>query len=254
MFKKLFEFQKLFLNSAPPLDLKKSPKSLLIFGAGIFFATVLMGPLMMDTPIPLVAGSIWIVNWILNGDRRLFELVPVSRKFTVCNVYLAGVILTVIIALGLWFFGLALVGVIAGILFLVRPENFNQAPPDFVAPEQAISTLQGNLFVVLVLIILLFLGITIAFIKSKRLRYGAFTATAVLTLGLLTLLKNIAPVSPNTGQIELVEILSQLPQMNTLLIVLSIATVIIVSLCVHIGHRLYSSPPGNSRQEVLSGA
>lgn len=246
MLKRLYDFQKLFLRSTQPLS--HSPKTGLTFAAGVVLA-VIMGQILPDAPFILAVGSIWMVNWILNNDKRLFEMVPVSRRFTVFNVYLAAVLVTTILTVCLWLFGLAFVGAIIGFFYIAMPQNISEAPPGFVAPEQVIDTVQGNLLMVFLLIIFLCIGTTIAFIRSKKLRNWVYAIFATLSLALSVTVSILAPVSPSTGKVELTEVFSHYVPTTTALLGPGVLTVAIVVLSIYIGHRLYTTPYGSGRHK-----
>lgn len=110
MLKKVAVFQKLFLNSTPSINFSQdSIKSGVTLAAFVFAAFLMAQFFTGATPIPLAVGSIWLVNRILNGNQPLFKVVPVTRRFTVFNVYLASIVIAGILIIGLWVFSLALV-------------------------------------------------------------------------------------------------------------------------------------------------
>ena len=56
-------------------------------------------------------------------------------------------------------------------------------------------------------------------------------------------LKSFMPVSPQTGQVEFLESLTLMPQINEILIGLSVAAIIIVPLSIYRGYKIYIVPP-----------
>lgn len=251
MLRKVAVFQKLFLNSTPSINFSQDSIKTGITLAAFVFTAFLMAQFFTGAPIPLAAGSIWLVNRILNGNQPLFKIVPVTRRFTVFNVYLASIVTAGILIIGLWFFSLALVALLFGIVYIVNPEGFGQAPPDFVPPETIVNTFQGNLFMFLLVIIILVVGTTIAFIRNSRHRNRSYAAFFVLGLGLLALLKSVMPVYPSTGKVEFMESLSIMPQVNEILIGVSTAAILIVSFSMYIGYRLYMTS-ANSESNALN--
>lgn len=244
MVKKVIAYQKLFLNSVPSINqnINNPFKTVLTF-AFYAFALFMMARLLDGAyiPIALLIGSIWMINRNFNGDQPLFDMVPVSRRFIVFNIYLSAIFMVIVIFLTLWLMGLTLVGIIFGAVYIFSPESFG---PDSFNRTSAdtLTTLQGDLFMVLVLIIILFIGITIVFIKNKRYRNSAFIGLFAVVYGALSFLKSFMPTSPVTDQVNFMESLSVIPQINELFMGLSIATLLIVPLSIYVGYRLYMTP------------
>ncbi|MBZ9608842.1 hypothetical protein G9F73_013620 [Clostridium estertheticum] len=127
-------------------------------------------------------------------------------------------------------------------LYLTDSQGFSNAPPAS-AMNQVIDTTKGNLLMLCILVIIVFVGVAITLIKSKKLRLLSFAGFATIGYGLLAFLKLNMPISSYTGEVEFLESFSIMPQGNTILICVAIAAVIISIVSVFIGYNLYVSKP-----------
>jgi hypothetical protein len=244
MLKKVIAYQQLFLNSVPSINQNiNNPSKTLLTIVFYFFALFMLSRLLDGAyiPIGLSIVSIWMINRNFNGDQPLFEMVPVSRRFIVFNVYLSAIFMVIVMFLTVWLMGLTLVGIIFGAVYIFSSESFG---PDSFNRTSAdtLTTLQGDLFMVLALIIVLFIGITIVFIRNKRYRNSAYIGLFAVIYGAFSFLKSFLPASPVTGQVNFMESLSVMPQFNELLMGVGIATLLIVPLSIYVGYRLYMTP------------
>lgn len=188
-----------------------------------------------------IGASIWIINRNFNGDQPLFDMVHVSRRFIVFNIYLSAIFMVVAMLITLWLMGLTLVGIIFGAVYIFSPESIGPDSFDPVLPD-TLATFQGNLFMVLALIIILFIGITIVFIRNKRYRVSAYIGWFAVVYGALSFLKSFLPAS--LDKVNFMESLSIMPQINELLLGVGIAALLIVPLSVFMGYRLYMKTQG----------
>ena len=244
MLKKVITYQKLFLNSVPSIYQNINNPSKTIFTIAFFaFASFMLAYLLEGAYFPIVLPivSIWMINRNFNGDQPLFDMVPVSRRFIVFNIYLSAIVVVIISYLTLWIMGLAFFGIIFGAFYIFSPESIEIDSLNRTSTD-TIAILQGDRFMVLVLIIILFIGITIIFIRNKRYRNGAFVGLFAVIYGALYFLKSIIPASPVTNQISFMESLSAMPQINELLMGTGISMLLIVPLSIYVGYRLYMTP------------
>ena len=84
---------------------------------------------------------------------------------------------------------LGLAGIIFGIVYIVYPQGFNESPPES-AVHQIIDTTKGNILMLCILVLILFVGVAITFIKNKKLRLSSFAGFATIGYGLLFFLKS----------------------------------------------------------------
>lgn len=247
MLKKLIAYQKLLLNSYPPIDINsQNPLKVLLYVFAlavmtfmyifIFFGNTISTNSFLPFNLPII--TIWMINGIFHGNHRLFETVPVSRKYVTLNMFLLPIVMIFIMYILFCVSGTVLLGIILGIVYLTDPQSFSKSPPDS-AINQLIDTSKGDLLMLCILVIIVFVGVAIIFIKSKKLRLSSFAGFAVIGYGLLTFLKLNMPISPNSDKVEFFESFSVMPQANTILICISIAAVIISIASVLIGYNLY---------------
>ena len=242
MLKKLIDYQRLLFSSTPSPNNNKAISAEFIF---LIVASVMTLNLFdnnlfttyIGLAIWMVVFSIWTINKNVNGDQRLFEMVPVSRPFTVFNIYLATVSIVTISFIAISLFGAAIALIFAGFLYINSPQSFLT---EIVRADQL--TVQGNVFMSFLLVIILFVGTTITFIRSGRYRNGAYVAFFLIGYGLLSALKSVMPPSP-TGSVVFLESLSIMPEVNQLLQGVGIATLFIVPLSVFVGYKLYLARP-----------
>ncbi len=244
MLKKVIAYQKLFLNSVPSIYQNiNSPSKTILTITIAAFASFMLAFLLdgANTTIALPIVSIWMVNRNFNGDQPLFDMVPVSRRFIVFNIYLSAIFLVIVAFLTFWLMGMAFFGVIFGAFYIFNPESIETDSVNHTL-DDTLTTLQGDMFMGLMLIIILFIGITIIFIRNKRIRNSSFIGMFAVIYGMLSFLKSIMPVSPVSDQLTFMESLSVMPQINELLVGMSIATLLIVPLSVYAGYKLYMTP------------
>lgn len=227
MLKKLIAYQRLLLNSTPPINMNSNNPLMVVTYIFIIVAMIFMNMFifMGNTassssilPIALPVVSVWMVNRILYGGHKLFETVPVSRKYVLLNIFLLSIVIIFIGYMAVLIFGAASVGLVFGIIYLVNPQGFHQSPPAS-AVHQIIDITRGNMLMLCVLVIILFGGIAITFIRNKKMRLSSFAGFATIGYGLIIFLKISLPISPNSDKVEFLESFSVMPQGNTIFFV-----------------------------------
>lgn len=247
MLKKIISYQRLLLNSTPPIDIRfKSTLKIFLYALAIF-SIVFMDILVFagsttstNDIVPIVFSiiSIWMINRILYGNQKLFDSVPVSRKYTALNIFLLSIIIIFILYIVLTIVGISLAGILFGVLYLAYPQGFSNSPPK-TSVHQIIDTTKGNMLMLCILAIILFVGIAITFIKDKKIRLFSFVGFATIGFGLLLFLKSHMPIPPNSNMIKFLESFSIMPQANIILICVAITTIIICIASGFIGCTLY---------------
>jgi hypothetical protein len=247
MLKKLIAYQKLLTLSNPPFG-SSSPTILTIFlysfviatmsfmNIFIFFGNTWNSAAFLAIPVPIII--VWMTNRVLYGNQRLFETVPVSRKYTALNIFFFPLVTLFITYIMLLVFSYVGVGIIIGIVYLISPKGFSEAPPES-AVHQIIDTSKGDLLMIFVFLIIIFAAMAIIFIKNKKLRLSVFAGFATIGYGLLILLKLNMPISPNSDKVEFLESFSIMPEANAILICVAISTAIISIMSVLLGCKLY---------------
>lgn len=251
MLKKLIAYQRLLLNSTPPINMTSINAFEILFYIFCIFSVVFMNIYIFagtaiftsnNLIIVLPMASIWMINRILNCNNKLFETVPVTRRYTVFNVFLLSIVIIFIGYLVYLFSIMALIGLIWGIAYLVNYQGITSPT------ETAITQItKGDILMLCVFVIILFAGVSITFIKSKRWRLSSFAAFTAIVYGFLFTLKSSMPISPNSGKVEFLESFSMMPQGNTILICVAIATVIICIASGFMGYKLYASKSNGSK-------
>jgi len=256
MLKKLIAYQRLLLNSMSPIEGKgqNSIKGLLniLFVFIFVFVTIsiFMGNSISSNeigPFILSVASVWMINRILNNSHRMFETVPVSRKYTVFNIFLLSIVNVLIAFVILWVFMLVLIGSIVGIGYLVFPQGFSQSPPDTIV-YQIVDTTKGSILMLFIAMIILFAGTAITFIRSQKLRNCSFAGFTIIGYGCLFVLKGYMPIAPNSTRVEFLQSFSIMPQANAILICTAVTTVVICIASVFMGYKLYVINPKGSKQ------
>lgn len=238
--KKLIAYQKLLLSSIPPFGISSlKPPEKLIFGGSIFLIFLMDIVIFTGNTsstetfffITLPIICVWMINRILYGSYRLFDTVPVSKKYIFLNILLLPIVIICISFIAISILNIVLIGSLIGILYLVSPQSLGESAPgsDIL---QIIDTTKANLLMLCVVVIILFLGIAITFIKNKKLRLFSFVAFTTIGYGLLFFLRINMPISPNSTKVEFFESFSVMPEAGIILSCVAIATVIIcISSC-----------------------
>lgn len=249
MLKKIIAYQQLLLNSIPSIDMNSKNSwekirfvfaALIMYVINMFLFTGNKSSLNDIIPILFPVISVWMINRILYRGHRLFETVPVSRKYIVLNIFLLPIVIIIILCILAFISGLVFAGFLFGFLYLVAPQSFNQSPPAS-AMHQIIDTTKGNILMLCILLIIVFAGVAITFIKNKKLRISSFAGFATIGYGLLFFLKFNMPISPISDKVEFLESFSIMPEANTILFCTAISAVVICITSVYMGYTLYVS-------------
>lgn len=187
-------------------------------------------------PIAFPIISICIINSIVNSSNRLFETVPVSKKYTVVNIFILSIVNVVILIISIWAFVVTIIWIIV-ILF---PSHITNTPPEIIK-QQIIITTKGNILLMLIAIIVIFVGTAITFIKNKKYKICSFTMIGITVYGFLFLLKSFMPISPKFNKVEFFYGLSAMTNGNLVLVCLGILTAIISTISIIVAFRLYSN-------------
>lgn len=247
MLRKVFAYQRLLLNSLSLEGIKMKSRFNIIMYMFIVFIMVFMnivlffgntGVLNSFFYIALPVISVCFIDIIFYKGDRIFENVPVKREFIVLNIFLFSILLTVILYLMLSIFGIGLIWLLIGMLYIFLPSHISSTPPE--AANQIINTTKANILMLLVVCLILFVGTSIVFIKNKKVRISCFVLSSAIGYGLLFLLKINMPIS-NSGKIEFFESFSLMPSSNTILICTALGTVLICFISAAAGYKLYKN-------------
>lgn len=246
MLKKVFGYQRLLLNSILFNSSKIKNQHKLMIYYFIFIIMAFMNYVLFFGKaaslntffyIALPVTTVCLINNIINNGERVFESVPVSRKFIVFNMFLFSIVLTAILYLLLNIFGIAFVWLLVGIMYMFFPSHIDKTPPEIT--NQIINTTKSNILMLIVVILILFLGTSIAFIKRWKTRAGYFTLFSALGYGLLFILKINMPISPTTQKIEFFESFSIMPSANTILLILALVAALVWYISIAFAYKIY---------------
>lgn len=246
MIKEIIAYQRLLFNTALMNSSENKNQFVSINFIFILFVMFFMNGVIFNgnTPSPvsifciiLPTLCVWQINIIYYNKERLFELVPVSRSFTVINTFLFAFVIGLIVYIIQVIIGFAFVGTIFGLLYLFASEGLDESPPEVV--NQVIDTAKADILVFNIMIIILFVGTAIVFIKNKKTRTICYSVSAIVGYGLLYILKFNMPVSPNTGNVEFLESFAIMPQANIILIITTIVGILLCVFSVVFGNKMY---------------
>ena len=243
MLKKLINYQRLLLNSIQPIDMTgKNPLQIftpfiILFAITFSLISILAGTtgitissnILFTIEFPIVI--IWLINSLLNGNHKLFETIPVSRKYIVLNMFLLPIFLT----LFAFILNLMLGVIILAILYLWLHKNNLSLDPISIAPLT-----KGDTLMLLILLIILFAGTAITFIKNKKFRIVSFTILAAIIYGFLLFLKSLMPMSFTFGKLDFTESFSIMPEANIILICVGAFTIMTCIISILAGYKLYT--------------
>lgn len=250
MLKNLIAYQRLLLNSTPPLGVtsekpfKESFYVLIIFM--VIFVNIFIFSFSGNTislnmvlyiTFPII--SVWMINRILYGNKRIFEIVPVSRKYTFFNLFLLSLVIVFILYFIVWMLGVVFVLIMFGISYIEALLSSSNVITIQYFDAPIIDTTKGDMLMICILLITLFTSFTITFIKNKKYKFFGFVGFATIGYGLLLYLKNNMPISQGSDKVEFIESFSIMPQANIILICVAIATVIICITSGFTSYKLY---------------
>ncbi|MFA6939611.1 MAG: hypothetical protein WCQ54_01315 [Clostridiaceae bacterium] len=246
MLKKIFAYQRLLLNSISSDGIKMKSRFniikymliayiMIFMNITLFFGNTASLNTFFYIALPVI--SVCFIDILFHKGERNFENVPVKREFIVFNIFLFSIVLTVILYLMLTVLGIGLIWLLIGVMYVFFPSHISSNPPD---ANQIISTTKANILILMVVVLILFVGTSIVFIKRRRTRICSFALFSAIGYGLLFLLKINMPIS-NSGKIEFFESFTLMPSANTVLIFTALGTVLICFISAAAGYKLYGN-------------
>lgn len=232
MLKKFWNYQ-LLLNSSfhwgrPQMSSKKIFFSIFIFS--IFmgtFAGMLDGGGAVFYPI---AFALWMVHSIVNSQKKIFEIVPVTKLYALINIYLY------ILVTSLY----CIAGAVIGLLPFKILTLFTSTS---TLVDTIISLLVNNWKAILVTgcisTIIVSILLPIFFISLNALRKILVISVVVLFIIVLRLFRNTLPVITKLGKIKFLESITIMPHYNEFLLILVCVSVVIIPISIFTSYRLY---------------
>lgn len=241
MLKKIFAYQRLLLNSISSDGIKIKNRFniikymliayiMIFMNITLFFGNTASLNTFFYIALPVI--SVCFIDILFHKGERNFENVPVKREFIVFNIFLFSIVLTVILYLMLTVLGIGIIGV----FLIFFPSHISNTPPD---ANQIISTTKANILILMVVVLILFVGTSIVFIKRRKTRICSFALFSAIGYGLLFLLKINMPISPNSDKVEFFESFTLMPSANTILFWTALGTVLICFISAAAAFKLY---------------
>lgn len=232
MLKRFWNYQLLLSGSLhwgkPQMSSKKIFLSILIYALFMgIFANIVDGGGIMFYPIIFTLAADYC---IINSQNRLFEIVPVSKLYTIINIYLYVFVMSVFCMAG------ALVGLLPFGIFTLFTSKF-------ILVGMNISLLVNNWKAILVTgcisTIIVSVLLPIFFIKLNAVRKTLAISVVALTTAALGLFRNALPVVTELSKISFLESITIMPHYNEFLLMLVCLCVVIMPISISISYRLY---------------
>lgn len=238
MLKRFFAYQRLLLDSCDSPF--KSVKGSVL---GFFFLFLIMFSFIMlrfkdQNTFILPLLSVLLSYNIINSEKKLYELVPVSSKFTVSNLYLFNILAMVLGYLALMLSGFIFLGFIL-FMFWIFGGTVGNGMPEGV--ENMPMDLNSILLLVMLYILIIFIGTTVSLIKDKRIRFMSIIGAIALFFGFLYSVKVTLPMAPGLEGFDFLANFGAAPHAPLILLGLGLFTILTIPLSLWAGHKLYTS-------------
>ena len=227
MFKRMCNYQNLLMNSIYVGTLQKIQKQT-FFGmiAGVlisnFVFTLTDGSGMRFFPFVI---SLYFIYLIITSGNKLYEIVPVSKKYTLINIYLF--VLTAIICVSV-------------VIMIVQPLMFLliSAFGDNIGLFESANEWKLILIMECITIIIAEILLPLFFIRMKMLRL-TLIAIVVAAVVFLRLFLNSLTVESLSGKINLIESIKIMPNFNVVFMIFLTISVIMIPTSMLISYRIY---------------
>lgn len=227
MLKRFWNYQLLLSGSIGFINAKNKSKlyflSILIFVIfmGIFIGNI-DGTGVIFYPIAI---TLCMVYSIINSQNKLFEIVPVSKLYSLINIYLYVFVTTLAIYVG------STIGFILA-RFLTK-----------LTPVLDISLLadtwKGILMTGFISTIMASILVPIFFIKLKSFRKTLIISVVILITIVFMLFINELPMITMFGKIKFLETITIMPHYNEVLLILACVCVLIIPISIFISYKIY---------------
>jgi len=172
-----------------------------------------------------IAITLCMVYSIVNSQNKLFEIVPVSKLYSLINIYLYVFVTNLAITAG-------------SIIGFMLTRLLTQLTPVLDRSLFA-DTWKGILITVFISTIMASILVPIFFIKLKTLRKTLTIAVVILITIALMLFGNELPMITMFGKIKFLESITIVPHYNAVLSILACVCVVIIPISIFISYRLY---------------
>jgi hypothetical protein len=224
MLKRFWNYQRLLSASIGVTNAKKHLKFdyIIIFIYMYIFSEMLKGGQTIVYPTTI---ALWGVYSIVNSQNKLFEIVPVSKIYSLINIYLFVFIINLLTMVGITVAFRALV--------LLMPSM------DLTDINLLAINLRSLLVAACISTIIASILVPIFFIKHNFPRKILTISVVIIVTMALLLFKNILPTQIETGKISFLESIKIMPHYNEFLLILACACVVIIPISMFISYRLY---------------
>ncbi len=232
MLKRFWNYQLLLSGSVhwgrPQMSSKKIFFSIFIFSIFMgIFAGMLDGGGAVFYPI---AFALWMVHSILNSQKKIFEIVPVTKLYALINIYLYILVTSLC----------CIAGAVIGLLPFKILTLFTSTS---TLVDTIISLLVNNWKAILVTgcisTIIVSVLLPIFFISLNALRKILVISVVVLFIIVLRLFRNTLPVVTKLGKIKFLESITIMPHYNKFLLILVCVSVVIIPISIFTSYRFY---------------
>ncbi|MBU3103453.1 hypothetical protein [Clostridium gasigenes] len=228
MIKKIIAFQRILFKSLFA-NLNTKYNFLLILAIFIFNTVILnitnLGEI--SNNISLLFLSLIGLHITLSSKTIMFELLPVSKRFYISNIFLYCILLNIFISLSIILFMGCLAGIFLIMHFVFSIGTMTSSDENFSLIEAFTQNWKVDLFIKLYYLIFIAFGTSFVFIKSKVIKLLSILLTCGTYIILLLFVdRNLLFVNGNIAQ-DFFGKFSAYQQADTILIITVILTPII---------------------------
>ena len=230
MLKTLWDYQKLLMNALGFRIIKSQRNSAFlrlfipIAISEILFTLTDRTVIFFPTTIAL-----YLIYFIITSENRFFEIVPVSKKYTIFNIYLLVLLISISITAAL----------LVLYLLLSLFENFGFNTDTYIAIHTSIIDYKISFQIVCIMVIIANIIIPLFFIRLKQLRIILLIFLIVFATIIFFSITTSLAVTPDSININLFQGIKTIPISGSISMLLMITSVVIIPLSMLISYRIY---------------
>ncbi|MBU3087302.1 hypothetical protein KPL42_02230 [Clostridium gasigenes] len=228
MIKKTIAFQRILFKSLFA-NLNTKYNFLLIL-AILIFNTVILNIINLgeiSNNISLLFLSLLGLHITLSSKTIMFELLPVSKRFYISNIFLYCILLNIFINLSILLFIGCLVGIFLIMHFVFSIGTMTSSDDNFSLIQAFTQNWKADLFSKLSHLIFIAFGTSFVFIKSKLIKlFSIFLTCGTYVILLLGIDRNLLAKN-DTGRVDFFEKFSAYQHSYIILVIIAILTPII---------------------------
>ncbi|MBU3108956.1 hypothetical protein [Clostridium gasigenes] len=228
MIKKTITFQRILFKSLFA-NLNTKYNFLLLLAIFIFNTVILniinLGEI--SNNISLLFLSLLGLHITLSSKTIMFELLPVSKRFYISNIFLYCILLNIFINLSILLFIGCLVGIFLIMHFVFSIGTMTSSDDNFSLIQAFTQNWKADLFSKLSHLIFIAFGTSFVFIKSKLIKlFSIFLTCGTYVILLLGIDRNLL-ANNDTGMVDFFEKFSEYQHSYIILVIIGILTPII---------------------------